>query len=126
LKLALVAGLAALPALVTACGPAETGGAGTGGGALPAEFNRPLTNLDGTQTTLAEHEGKVVLVNFWATWCAPCRVEIPWLIEFQEKYGPQGFVVVGVAMDDEGKSVVAPYTIRSCSAMTPSPSSSAA
>jgi thiol-disulfide isomerase/thioredoxin len=51
----------------------------------------------------------VVLVNFWATWCAPCREEIPWLIEMQKTYGDKGFTVLGVAMDEEGKSVVAPY-----------------
>jgi len=50
-----------------------------------------------------------VLVNFWATWCEPCRVEIPWLIEMQQKYGAKGFTVLGIAMDDEGRSVVAPF-----------------
>lgn len=53
--------------------------------------------------------GKVVLVNFWATWCEPCKIEIPWLIEIQNKYGARGFTVLGVAMDDEGSSVVAPF-----------------
>lgn len=53
--------------------------------------------------------GKVVLVNFWATWCEPCKIEIPWLIEMQNKYGDKGFTVLGVAMDDEGSSVVAPF-----------------
>ncbi len=68
-----------------------------------------LRNLQDSSVSLSQYRGKVVLVNFWATWCDPCREEIPWLIEFQEKYGPQGLVVLGVAMDDEGKSVVAPY-----------------
>lgn len=68
-----------------------------------------LRTLEDTNSTLSQYKGKVVLVNFWATWCDPCREEIPWLIEFQEKYGPRGFVVLGVAMDDEGKSVVASY-----------------
>jgi cytochrome c biogenesis protein CcmG/thiol:disulfide interchange protein DsbE len=104
-RFALLAGLAALPALL-ACG---RGAQTAEGGALPPEFNRSLTTLDGAQTTLAQYQGKVVLVNFWATWCAPCRVEIPWLIEFTQKYGPQGLVVVGVAMDDEGAKVVEPY-----------------
>jgi len=53
--------------------------------------------------------GKVVLVNFWATWCEPCKIEIPWLIEMQNKYSSKGFTVLGIAMDDEGSSVVAPF-----------------
>jgi cytochrome c biogenesis protein CcmG/thiol:disulfide interchange protein DsbE len=106
LRFALLAGLAALPAFL-ACGRGAPPAGG--GGALPPEFSRPLTALDGTPTTLAQYQGKVVLVNFWATWCAPCRVEIPWLIEFTQKYGPQGLVVVGVAMDEEGQEIVEPY-----------------
>jgi thiol-disulfide isomerase/thioredoxin len=66
-------------------------------------------DLDGKDVTLAQYKGKVVLVDFWATWCDPCRIEIPWLIEMQQKYGAKGFTVLGVAMDDEGKSVVAPF-----------------
>ena len=68
-----------------------------------------LKDLDGKDLSLSEYKGKVVLVNFWATWCEPCRFEIPWLIEMQQKYGPKGFTVVGVAMDDEGRSIVAPW-----------------
>jgi thiol-disulfide isomerase/thioredoxin len=68
-----------------------------------------LKDLDGKEVSLAGLKGKVVLVNFWATWCDPCRVEIPWLIEMQAKYGSRGFTVVGVAMDDEGRSAVAPF-----------------
>jgi thiol-disulfide isomerase/thioredoxin len=62
--------------------------------------------MEGTNTSLDQYKGKVVLVNFWATWCAPCRIEIPWLIEFNEKYEPKGLVILGVAMDDEGNQVV--------------------
>jgi cytochrome c biogenesis protein CcmG/thiol:disulfide interchange protein DsbE len=68
-----------------------------------------LPGLDGTTTNLEDYRGKVVLVNFWATWGQPCRVEIPWLIEFDQKYGPQGLIILGVAMDDEGKKVVEPW-----------------
>ncbi len=68
-----------------------------------------LKNLDGQDVSLADYKGKVVLVNFWATWCDPCRVEIPWLIDMQAKYASKGFTVLGVAMDEEGKSVVAPF-----------------
>jgi len=66
-------------------------------------------DLEDRDVTLADYKGKVVLVNFWATWCDPCRVEIPWLIEMQDKYGAKGFTVLGIAMDEEGKPVVAPF-----------------
>ena len=65
--------------------------------------------LDGTKASIDQYKGKVVLVNFWATWCQPCKIEIPWLIEFNQKYGPKGLVILGVAMDDEGKKVVEPF-----------------
>jgi len=66
-------------------------------------------DLNGKSVPLLDFRGKIVLVNFWATWCGPCRFEIPSLIEFQQKYSEQGLVVLGVATDDEGKSVVEPY-----------------
>src|SRR5580765_1914010 len=66
-------------------------------------------DLDGKDVSLSSYRGKVVLINFWATWCDPCYIEIPWLIEMQQKYGARGFTVLGVSMDDEGKSVVAPF-----------------
>ena len=71
-----------------------------------------LKDLDGKDVSLSQFKGKVVLVNFWATWCDPCRVEIPWLIEMQQKYGPKGFTVLGISMDEEGKSVVAPFVAK--------------
>lgn len=71
-----------------------------------------LKDLEGKDVSLADLKGKVVFVNFWATWCDPCRIEIPWLIEMQAKYASRGFTVVGVAMDDEGKSVVAPFVAK--------------
>jgi thiol-disulfide isomerase/thioredoxin len=69
----------------------------------------PLTDLDGNKVTLGDYRGKVVLVNFWATWCGPCKIETPWLIDFQQKYASRGLVILGISMDEEGKSVVAPY-----------------
>jgi cytochrome c biogenesis protein CcmG, thiol:disulfide interchange protein DsbE len=73
------------------------------------EPNVTFKGLDGKSIPIASLKGKVVLLNFWATWCEPCVTEIPWLIEFQKKYGPSGFTVLGVAMDDEGKSAVVPF-----------------
>src|SRR5438445_178104 len=57
-------------------------------------------SLDGKDVPLREYKGKVVLVNFWATWCEPCQIEIPWLIEMQQKYSSKGFIVLGVDVDD--------------------------
>ena len=74
-----------------------------------AEPDVTFKDLQGKDMTLASLKGKVVLVNFWATWCDPCRVEIPWMIEFQRKYEGSGFTVLGVAMDDDGAKVVQPF-----------------
>lgn len=57
----------------------------------------------------ASLKGKVVLVNFWATWCDPCRAEIPSLIEFQKQYADKDFTLLGIAMDDDGAKVVQPF-----------------
>ncbi len=68
-----------------------------------------LKDLNDHDVTLAQFKGQVVLVNFWATWCEPCKVEIPWMIEFQKKYGPRGFTILGVSMDEDGKKAVQPF-----------------
>ncbi len=68
-----------------------------------------LRDLEDHDVSLSQFKGKVVLVNFWATWCGPCKIEIPWLVELQDKYAARGFTVLGVAMDEEGKSAVAPF-----------------
>ncbi len=69
-------------------------------------------DLDGKGVSLNQYRGKVVLVNFWATWCEPCQVEIPWLIEMQQKYSSKGFTILGVDVDDEGNNVVSAYTAK--------------
>jgi thiol-disulfide isomerase/thioredoxin len=79
---------------------------------LPAEPDVSFTDLQGKSVALSSLKGKVVVVNFWATWCEPCQVEIPWMIEFQQKYEGRGFTVLGVAMDDEGKSIVEPFVAK--------------
>jgi thiol-disulfide isomerase/thioredoxin len=81
-------------------------------GALPNEPDVTFKDLAGKEIPLASLKGKVVLVNFWATWCEPCRTEIPWMIEFQQKYADKGFTMLGVAMDDDGKSVVDPFVAK--------------
>jgi thiol-disulfide isomerase/thioredoxin len=75
----------------------------------PAPLDFMLKDLNDHDVGLAQFKGEVVLVNFWATWCVPCRIEIPWLIELQDKYSARRFTVLGVAMDEEGKNVVAPF-----------------
>jgi len=66
----------------------------------PAKLDFTLTSLTGDEVALEDFAGKVILLDFWATWCAPCKVEIPWFIDFYERYQAQGLQVVGVAVDD--------------------------
>jgi thiol-disulfide isomerase/thioredoxin len=68
-----------------------------------------LQSLDGKTVRLSDFRGKAVLLNFWATWCTPCRLEMPWFVELQKQYGPQGLEVLGVAMDDAGKDKIAKF-----------------
>ena len=65
-----------------------------------------LHDLEGKQVKLSDFRGKAVLLNFWATWCGPCRVEMPWFVEMQKQYGPQGLEIIGVALDDSGKEAI--------------------
>jgi len=59
-----------------------------------------LEDLSGRKVSLASYKGRAVLINFWATWCAPCKVETPWLIELRNEYAAQGFEVLGISADD--------------------------
>jgi thiol-disulfide isomerase/thioredoxin len=62
-----------------------------------------LEDLQGQKVSLASYKGKAVLVNFMATWCAPCKIETPWLIQLRNQYGPQGFEILGISTDDLDK-----------------------
>ncbi|MGE3189683.1 MAG: TlpA disulfide reductase family protein [Vicinamibacterales bacterium] len=92
--------------------------------AVPAAAQAPapardfsLKTLEGKTVTLKEHRGQVVLVNFWATWCIPCKVEMPILMELQKTYGPKGFTVLGVSVDDVGAEVVKPWLAKNLFAL---------
>lgn len=68
-----------------------------------------LKSLDGKTVRLADFRGKAVLLNFWATWCQPCKIEMPWFVELQNKYGARGLQVVGIAMDDASEQDIAKF-----------------
>ncbi len=71
--------------------------------------NFALKDGDGKVVHLSDYRGKVVLLDFWATWCGPCKIEIPWFIDFQRKDQDKGLVVLGVSMDDDGWNVIKPF-----------------
>lgn len=86
----------------------------TGAGVKPEKSRRiapdfTLPDAAGRPLRLSDFRGKVVLLNFWATWCGGCQVEIPWFIEFERQYKDSGLVVIGVSMDDDGWESVKPY-----------------
>ena len=59
-----------------------------------------LEDLSGKKVSLASYRGKAVLINFWATWCGPCKIETPWLVELRNQYAAKGFEILGVSLDD--------------------------
>ena len=80
-----------------------------------ANLDFTLKNMHGADVALSDHLGKVILLDFWATWCAPCRIEMPWFVEFFAEYESQGFVVLAVDVDDPVpaiQSFAAQYEMR--------------
>lgn len=75
-------------------------------GIAPPDFE--ATDAAGGSFRLSDYQGSVILLNFWATWCRPCKEEIPWFVEFQRVYRDKGFAVIGVSMDEDGWKAVRP------------------
>jgi len=104
--------------LLMACLSVAPARARTGSTTLIAAHERKsapdfsLADARGARVSLAAQKGRVVLLDFWATWCTGCKVEIPWYVEFQKKYARQGLVSIGAAMDDEGWARVKPYLVE--------------
>ena len=118
--LSLLLGAAAL--CVVGCGQREQGAAASAAGgpsarsdALPELGPAPawkLTRIDGTPMSSDELKGKVVVVDFWATWCPPCIKEVPGYVEMQQKYADRGLVIVGISLDQQGPPVVQRFAER--------------
>jgi cytochrome c biogenesis protein CcmG/thiol:disulfide interchange protein DsbE len=79
-------------------------------GVAAPEFELP--DVAGAMVKLSDFKGKVVLVNFWATWCAPCEIETPWFVEFDKKYRENGLQIVGISLDEEGVEPVKKFMER--------------
>jgi thiol-disulfide isomerase/thioredoxin len=78
---------------------------------VPPDFSLPSVTVGaaGKEIRLSSYKGKVVLLDFWATWCGPCRMEIPHFVELQKQYGSKGFTLIGVSLDQQGEAVVKPF-----------------
>jgi peroxiredoxin len=101
--------LAAALLVLCAISPARVPAADTPASARQAAPNFTLTDSKGAAVKLSDYKGKVVLLDFWATWCYGCGLEIPWFVEYQKKYKDSGLAVIGVSMDDDGWPVVRPF-----------------
>ncbi len=112
--------LSAMAALLVLCGIAPLGSAQTTPPSLAGQANSApvaaharlspapeftLESPTGETVSLSGFRGKVVLLNFWATWCGPCKILTPWLVELQDQYGPQGLQIIGVALDEDATKV---------------------
>ena len=89
--------------------PEQAGPVVLGGDTLAVAPDFRLPRLDGGTLRLSDYRGRVVLLNFWATWCPPCRAEIPDLVELQRTWAAEGLEVIGVSLDEEGFEAVRPF-----------------
>jgi len=99
--IALVASYGALPARA----PADL----TAANSRKTASSFTLSDSKGASVKLSDYKGRVVLLDFWATWCGGCKVEIPWYMEFQSKYKDKGLSAIGVSMDEDGWKSVRPF-----------------
>jgi cytochrome c biogenesis protein CcmG/thiol:disulfide interchange protein DsbE len=108
LKSLVIIAVAAL-AFLFSCSSSATVGA-----VRPVKERKPapdftLKDASGASVKLSDYRGKVVLLNFWATWCGPCKIEMPWFVELQNQYASQGLQILGVAMDDASKEDIGKF-----------------
>jgi peroxiredoxin len=103
------AGITLLNALLAGCSssPMRTAGVSEGGRKAAPDFT--LIDANSRPVKPSDYKGKVVLLNFWASWCGPCKTEIPWFIEFEKTYKDRGFETLGVSMDENGWQAVSPF-----------------
>ncbi|MCW9708688.1 TlpA disulfide reductase family protein [Fodinibius salsisoli] len=109
--------IAMVSLLLIACSPSESKQTNTTALSVPADTTKEymdapdftLNTMSGDPFTLSDHEGKVVVINIWATWCAPCRKEIPDFMKMQREMRDQGVLFLGVSIDEEGWDAVRPY-----------------
>ncbi len=78
-------------------------------GDMAPDFTLKVLGEKGKTMQLSSLKGKGVIVNFWATWCEPCKIELPWLVELQKKYGPEGLQIIGVADDESGEKSISAF-----------------
>ena len=104
-----LAAIAVASALVTGCSTSRARALAASDSARKAAPDFSFTAANGSVIKLSDYKGKVVLLNFWATWCGPCKVEIPWFIEFEKTYKDRGFATLGISMDEDGWKAVKPF-----------------
>ena len=105
---AFVLAMATIPTGLTSPAHVHAGGAVSAGATMaicdaeakPANYDFTLQDQTGADVDFELFRGKVVLLNFWATWCGPCKIEVPWFVEFTEEYGDDGLIVLGLSIDD--------------------------
>lgn len=97
------------PSKQNVSGSSSASGADPAIGSVAPEFSLKSVP-EGKTVTLSSLRGKAVVVNFWATWCGPCKIEMPWLVDLQKKYGDQGLQIVGITKEDYDEATIAKFT----------------